>query len=149
MCSFIYDDGGRKDAGYKGSTNDCVVRAISIISGLSYKEVYNDINHLAKQSKSNSSARNDVSKKIFHSYLYSLGFKWVPLMGIGTGCKVHLNEKELPKGKLICRCSKHLVAVIDGVIHDTYNPNEKVSYCWKQDKYFEPSDRCVYGYYTR
>jgi len=56
-------------------------------------------------------------------------------MGIGTGCKVHLREEELPKGKIIASVSKHLTTVIDGIIHDTHDPQRN-------------GTRCVYGYYT-
>ena len=38
--SFIFNDGGRKAAGFKGKANDCVCRAISITTGLPYQEVY-------------------------------------------------------------------------------------------------------------
>ena len=31
---FVYDDGGRKAAGYKGDTSDCTVRAIAIATRL-------------------------------------------------------------------------------------------------------------------
>ena len=61
--------------------------------------------------------------------------KWHPLMTIGSGCKVHLREEELPKGTLIVRVSKHLTCVKDGVLYDTYD-------CTRE------STRCVYGYYT-
>jgi hypothetical protein len=57
-------------------------------------------------------------------------------MTIGSGCRVHLNAHELPKGKLIANVSKHFVAVVDGLIHDTYD-------CSRGGK------RCVYGYYLR
>ena len=55
-------------------------------------------------------------------------------MQIGSGCKVHLRSDELPGGRLIVRTSRHLVAVIDGEIHDTYDPSRE-------------GTRCVYGYY--
>lgn len=55
-------------------------------------------------------------------------------MGIGTGCTVHLVSQELPGGRLIVSVSKHLTAVIDGVIHDTHNPSRS-------------GTRCVYGYW--
>ena len=44
-------------------------------------------------------------------------------MGIGTGCTVHVREDELPEGRLILNLSKRVTAVIDGVIHDTYDPS--------------------------
>ena len=41
MTTFVYNDGGRKLAGRKGDTGDCVTRAVAIASGLPYLEVYN------------------------------------------------------------------------------------------------------------
>jgi len=43
----------------------------------------------------------------------------VPTMAIGSGCKVHLADGELPPGRLVVSVSKHYTAVTDGVIHDT------------------------------
>jgi hypothetical protein len=37
---FEENDGGRKEAGYKGKTGDCVCRAICIATGKPYQEVY-------------------------------------------------------------------------------------------------------------
>ena len=33
MENYIYNDGGRLDAGYSGYTRDCVTRSIAIASG--------------------------------------------------------------------------------------------------------------------
>ena len=65
-----------------------------------------------------------------------LGYVWTATMGIGTGCRVHLREGELPMGRLVVSVSGHVTAVIDGVIHDTHNPDRNG---W----------RCVYGYYSK
>jgi len=139
---FQYNDGGRKEAGYKGVTSDCVVRAIAIVANLPYQKVYDDINLLAKDERitkkriKKSSSNSGVYKCTYTKYLTKLGFKWVPTMFIGKGCQVHLKENELPKGRLIVRLSKHLTSVIDGVIHDIYNPDRE-------------GTRCVYGYYIK
>ena len=37
---FVYNDGGRAEAGYIGDTRDCVCRAIAIAAQRPYKEVY-------------------------------------------------------------------------------------------------------------
>lgn len=56
-------------------------------------------------------------------------------MSIGTGCKSHLRVNEVPmQGKIVCSVSKHLTAIIDGVINDTYDCGHD-------------GDRCVYGYW--
>lgn len=75
MTAFVYDDGGRADAGYRGDTRDCVTRAIAIATGRPYRD-----------------------------------------------------------GRIIVRLSRHISAVIDGVIHDTYDPSRD-------------GTRCVYGYW--
>lgn len=140
---FVYDDGGRAKAGYQGSAGDCVVRSIAIATGLPYQKVYDDLNELCKPhndkrkkkgKKGMSSAREGVARPIYEKYLLNLGWKWQPTMFIGQGCKVHLKEDELPKGRLIVNVSKHMLCVIDGVIHDTY----------KEDR---DGTRCVYGYF--
>ena len=151
METFNFNDGGRKDAGYKGQTGDCVCRAIAIITGKPYQEVYDAINVLSESKhlgsrkiktvygtsyKKVSASRTGVVRKVYTEYLKSLGYEWIPTMGIGTGCKVHLKNDELPTGRIIVRLSKHVCAVIDGIINDTYD-------CSRE------GTRCVYGYYRK
>lgn len=143
-----YNDGGRADANYKGNARDCVVRSIAIVTGLPYQKVYDDLKfenikyaetrrgRVAKSLKRSSTPRNGVYKQVYRPYLENLGFKFVSTMGIGTGCKVHLSSEELPKGKIIARVSKHLCAVVDGVIQDTYDCSRN-------------GTRCVYGYFVK
>ena len=148
---FKYNDGGRAEAGYKGKSGDCVVRAIAIATENSYREVYDSINMLAQREKTTlrkkykSSARDGVFKRTYHNYLASLGWKWQPCMTIGSGCKVHLKDGELPQGRLIVRVSKHLTAVIDGIIHDTHDPQRSTMIVENGITRF--AGRCVYGYW--
>jgi hypothetical protein len=140
---YEHDDGGRAAAGFKGQAGDCVARAIAIASGRPYAEVYAALaqgtgtQRAGKRGKRAASARNGVTvgRKWFKDYMASLGATWTPTMQIGSGCKVHLREDELPKGRLIVSLSRHLCAVIDGVIHDTFDPSRD-------------GTRCVYGYWT-
>ena len=139
---FIFNDGGRKAAGYHGHTGDCVTRSIAIVTGKPYKEVYEAINQLSenertgKRKKKKSNARTGVFKGTSKKYLLSLGYEWIPTMQIGQGCKVHLRSDELPAGRLIVKVSKHMTTMIDGVINDTYD-------CSRQ------GSRCVYGYFQK
>ena len=136
---YEYDDGGRRDAGFVGDTGDCVTRSIAIATGIPYSTVYASLNHLAKRERpragrARSSARTGVHRQTYHQYMLDIGWQWTSTMGIGTGCTVHLREDELPSGNLVVRISKHVCAVIDGVIHDTHDPQRDGS-------------RCVYGFY--
>ena len=153
---WVYNDGGRAVAGYKGDAGDCVTRAIAIATGLPYQQVYDAINEQAKgerkskRRRGRSSARNGVHRTLYRKYLADLGWRWVPTMFIGQGCKVHLADGELPMGRLIVSVSKHLVAVIDGVINDTHDPQRQGIYA-KNGVWFrsEQGTRCVYGYFIK
>lgn len=150
---FIYNDGGRLAAGYKGKASDCVCRSIAIVTGKPYQEVYDALNDLAKtertgkRKRGKSSARNGVYKRTYRRYLESLGYRFIPTMKIGSGCKVHLADGELPMGRLIVSVSRHATAVIDGVIHDTYNPQRATIIC--ENGVERVAQRCVYGYFTK
>jgi hypothetical protein len=138
---WVENDGGRAEAGYKGSTGDCICRAIAIAAELPYQEVYDLLNEAAKRERprgktKRSSARTGVHKPTIKRVLTALGWEWTATMGIGTGCKVHLCAEELPSGRLIVSVSRHMVAVIDGVIHDLYDPARE-------------GTRCVYGYWRK
>lgn len=41
---FVFNDGGRASAGYKGTAGDCFARAVAIVTGKPYAEVYGLVN---------------------------------------------------------------------------------------------------------
>ena len=165
---FVYDDGGRAADGFKGRAGDCVCRSIAIATGKPYQEVYDDLNRLAqsertgKRKKRKSSARDGVYTRTTRRYLASFGWEWVPTMRIGSGCKVHLDADELPPGRLIVKVSRHVTAMINGVIHDTHDPRRDM-HCIEPDdgRELAPGEwrnengicsirrRCVYGFYRK
>lgn len=139
---FVFNDGGRSKAGFKGVAGDCVCRAITIAENRPYKEIYDELNELGKserlgkRKKGKSSARNGVYRNTLKKYLKALGWTWVPTMFIGSGCRVHLREDELPKGTIIVSLSRHIATVKDGVLHDLGD-------CSRD------GTRCVYGYWIK
>jgi hypothetical protein len=139
---FVFHDGGRVAAGYRGKTGDCVTRSIAIAKGKAYQEVYDALNQLAqaerigKRKMRRSSSRTGVFRQTYQAYLESLGWRWTSTMSIGSGCKVHLRSSELPTGELVVNVSRHLTAVIDGVLYDTHDGSRG-------------GTRCVYGYFSR
>lgn len=142
MSGIVSNDGGRAAAGFKGSPGDCVTRSIAIVTGLPYTDVYKALSdgsrnqRTTRGAKPKVSARNGVNtkRKWFKNYMETLGFKWVPTMQVGSGCQVHLQADELPRGRLVVAVSGHYTAMIDGVIHDTHDPRRG-------------GTRCVYGYW--
>lgn len=150
---WVSDDGGRADAeGHGGvrGTGDCVTRAIAIATGLPYAQVYAELTEAQRlwchSSRSRQAkrivengrwqARHGVVREVYEAYLLSLGWSWVPIMKIGSGTTTHLAVGELPNGRIIARLSRHLCAVIDGVIHDTHDCSRG-------------GTRAVYGYFIK
>jgi hypothetical protein len=147
---WVPDDGGRQAAGFKGATGDCVVRAIAIACELPYAEVYDALHQAAladpwvrrklerrygARAPVHASPRAGVHRRVYDRYLVDHGWTWTPTMKVGQGCTVHLRADELRGGRLIVRVSRHMCAVIDGVIHDTHDPSRE-------------GTRCVYGHWS-
>lgn len=135
---FQFNDGGRYRRGKGG---DCVTRAIAIALEKPYTEVENALKVLAmseritKRRRTRSTVTSGVHRVTYDRYLKAQGWIWTPTMHIGRGCTVHMRAEELPGGRLIVSLSRHLAAVIDGVLHD-------IGDCTRQ------GTRCVYGYWT-
>ncbi len=140
--NYIYSTGGREKYFKASSVRDCVTRAIANATDLDYLEIYNGINseakkeHASKRKRTTSSARNGVYTATAKRYIErTLGWVWVPLMSIGTGCQVHLCKEELPsKGSYILNLSGHFSCWKDGKLYDTYDCSRG-------------GTRCVYGYW--
>lgn len=128
---YVWNDGGRAAAGFKGRTGDCVVRAIAIAAQRPYLAVYADFKALLGKGDS---PRKGILPETYKAYLLAAGWRWHPTMQFGKGCTVHLTASELPAGILIVRLSHHLTVLIDGVVHDTHDPSRG-------------GKRCVYGYF--
>lgn len=169
---WVYNDGGRAAAGYKSKAGDCVARSIAIAAELPYQEVYDRLadgtgsqRASKRTAKRPRSARNgiDTKRKWFKDYMESIGFEWTPTMLVGQGCRVHLVEDELPNGRLVVALSRHYTAVINGVIHDTHDP-QRETHCVERFPGWETAElkagqwrnpngvcfiarRCVYGYW--
>jgi hypothetical protein len=139
----VENDGGREAAGYKGKAGDCVCRSIAIAAGKPYQEVYDRLAHgMATQRRGKRSgkshgvrsARSGVStkRKWFKDYMAELGATWWPTCQIGLGAAP---ISTLPQqGRLIVAFRRHYAAMIDGVLHDTWD----ATYGY---------DRRVYGYW--
>lgn len=136
MAKVIITDGGRAKAGFRGEANDCVTRAVAIITERPYREVYQELARYEQQVTGVRSARNGISKKAYKKYLADQGFSWTPTMQVGQGTTVHLKSDELPMGKLLVSVSRHMVAVIDGVVYDNHDSTRG-------------GTRAVYGYWTK
>ena len=132
---WVYDDGGRAAAGFNGrSSGDCACRAIAIATGKPYREVYDGLNALCalygvSRRAGRAYADTGIPDRVIHLYLGGLHWRFVATH------KARLHHWDLPAGRLVVRVSKHLVALIDNVVHDHGD-----RWCGK---------RPVHGYYVQ
>lgn len=127
---WVEDDGGRAEAGYKGIENDCVVRALAILThpysgrakGRHYRECYKLMVEAArKRYPALMSARRGFKYFAFSKVFKNAGLKlvWerkICTMNIATVYK-HYGDC------IVATCSsKHLAAIIDGCVHDMLEP---------------------------
>ncbi len=138
--SFQFNDGGRAAAGYRGKSRDCAVRAIAIATGCAYREVYAALAAAAGSEPAPARRRNHprtgMRKSTVQRFLEARGWRFTPTLTPAGRPRVRLQAPQLPTGPLIVALARHLCAVIDGVIHDTYD-------CSRNGR------GLVYGYYTR
>ena len=111
---------------------DCVTRAITLAEGIDYILIYKELSRRMK-AWGRSGANNGVYDTIWRPMLQEAGYEQVKPHD-AQGYRYHrvpLASAELPaKGTVVVRVSRrngrrhghHLFTVIDGVIHDSFNP---------------------------
>jgi len=122
---FVFNDGGRKTAGFKGTAGDCGARAMAIALGMDYKVAYKLLAEANKNCGKAKSARNGIDKDIYSDVLKSLGWMWMPAPKF-EGRKAKCSD--MFAGTVIARQAGHYVAVINGVPHDIWDCSEKMVY---------------------
>ena len=119
---WIYDTGGREKYYKALNVRDCVTRAIAIANGMDYKETYMAL----KKYNGGDTPRNGMYASVYSKMLEDLGWEYISCSDDGQ--EIFFREDTLPeKDVIICKIDRHLVAVIGGVIHDTFNSSGKGS----------------------
>lgn len=104
--------------------NDCVTRAIALISGKDYEEVSEDLFRTSKLFKCERLCICCYENLLNYVYKYQ---KIEEAIGLTIG---EFAEK-FPNGKYLTRVNGHLSAVCDGKIFDIWDcSNEIITDCW-------------------
>ena len=119
------NDGGRQAAGFKGAAADCGARAMAIALQLDYKAVYKELAQANCDNGRAKSAHNGIMKDTYTEVLKRYGWVWHKAPQF-VGRKARCND--MPKGRVIAKQARHLVAVIDGVANDTWDCTHKMVY---------------------
>lgn len=140
---YYYNDGGRHYAGYKGTTGDCVCRALCIAEGLDYKSTYkmmiefatehNQMIQSAQKSMGNyrevrlSHPRTGYSNVLLAKLFENYGYTYVKLPKINRRYhRIADIEDMLIYGTHILQMKKHVVTCIDGKLFDSWDSRERI-----------------------
>ena len=117
VLGYKYNDGGRKDAGFKGDTGDCVTRAISIVTRLDYRDVYDELNRLTREMTGGlyRSVRDGCTTPVTHRFLTEQGYT------LSLRSREYLGETYTYQDEVIAVMARHWCAVIDDVVQDTWD----------------------------
>ena len=130
MIGYRYDDGGRAAAGFKGDTGDCVVRAIAILTGVPYADVYrrtatamrhggysasgNGYRHKPRRGLHPRMSARTIQSLVKTSY----GLRRVNL---GRGPRPTYTEAWLLHGDCLVGTARHISAIVDETLCDTFD----------------------------
>ena len=118
MIGYNENDGGRREAGYKGLTSDCVVRAFAIASGRPYKDIYKLVSDLKKEAGHKGSARTGAAAKVTSKVAKVLGFKKVKLP---KGTLPTYSQAYEQYGDCVVSTNGHVCAIIAGALEDIFD----------------------------
>ena len=133
MIGYVYNDGGRRAAGFKGNTGDCVPRAIAIVTGQPYIDVYKT---MAAEMKANGYAASGnayattkpkagkrkrgqlKAKDVQHKVKAMFGLTRVKLP---KGPRPTYSQAFDTYGPCLVGTTHHVAAVVDGALHDLFD----------------------------
>lgn len=130
LIGYTYDDGGRSDAGFKGDTGDCAVRAIAILTRTPYADVYERMaacmriaGYGASGNAYRQRPRRDLKPAISARDLQNLvktsyGLHRVKL---GHGPRPTYSEGWALHGDCLVGTARHVAAIVDGDLRDTFD----------------------------
>lgn len=99
--------------------DDCVVRALSLLTGKEWAEMYDELSDLASD---NSLMFDSVA--FVEDYLDD---RYKRTCHYSKTLAEFVNE--FPIGKYAVTMNGHITAVIDGVIYDTFDPSKRIIRC--------------------
>lgn len=129
----VKTDAGRAAAGFGPVKRDCVVRALALTTGRPYAEVWQEMKWFAVRDKNPD--RGVYTHTLgFKNYMAKQGFVWTSCLSpTGRAGRVKLRAGDLPsKGQLAVLFRGHMLAVLDGVVHDTGYESKPVRGYWSK-----------------
>lgn len=131
IVSFQYSDAGRSMSRRPRSKNDCTVRALAVVCEVSFDDAYD-----ALAQKGREPHRGFRIPKRLYIGVWKL--TWQAFQAVKGEPRVTPWRfvQSHPQGRYILRVSKHVCAVVDGVIIDdhAFDPGRRVYGAWTTER---------------
>lgn len=102
--------------------SDCVIRALSILTGVSWREMQEELSYFARLDGRMLDDVNFVEHYLDDRYPRECHYSKT----------VGEFAREFPCGKYAVTMPNHITAIVDGVVLDTFDPRDRVMRCaWK------------------
>jgi hypothetical protein len=106
-------DGGRRSSGFVSEKSDCTVRALACALDIPYNEAHAVAKRAGRKRgrrfRTHLMLNQAVRDGILHTKLYP-----------SPGLTLNRAVEQHPRGRFIIRIRNHVLALVDGVIHDMY-----------------------------
>jgi hypothetical protein len=131
-ATFAFNDGGRRLSTRPKQRNDCTVRSLAIVTGLSYDLAFDVLKGAGRKNNGNFDLEKylrEHSKGSFKCQKQGRLLAPVRWKRISDFLAEHHN------GRYIIATAKHVAAVVDGVMHDdmpTHHIQDRPVYSWME-----------------
>lgn len=121
--AFVYDDGGRADAGFPAEPRGCAVGAIAIAAEVPYAQVHAYLGLLTARATGQPSANPDfgVPSFVVETFMAWLGWEFAQSPSVTTASDLPRDGRFVLRYRLPGddgRPQDHLSALVDGVLRD-------------------------------
>ncbi len=106
---------------YENDTGDCVIRAIALIEGKDWDDVFLELMIEAYTEK-----LMIEDNRLWTKYLRKLGYKRHSIPDTCPDCySANDFARDNPRGRFIVCTGTHVIGIIDGTIYDTWDSSDK------------------------
>lgn len=131
MIPFIKNDGGRKKAGLDHDKKSCTVRSLAIVAGLAYEDAYECCRLAGRKINHGISDIQIIQSLKFAHKKFAIRFEAIPaprkehpeiagyVRAVKHGTFAQI-ARQCPKGRYLLTSRSHAFALVDGVLHDTF-----------------------------
>lgn len=113
---FVLTDAGRSGSRRPKQKLDCTVRAYAVAASISYDEAYELLASAGRQSGKRFRMQAFFEQHKPFAKLSFPAVKGQPRMNVSKFCETY------PQGTYVIKTAKHVMAVVDGVLHDDMAP---------------------------